>query len=197
MSVIIDGAKNAHHVDHCGTFHGGPSRDREVPCAVRIGSSSGSFCNVERNRDRCPAQLLSKLTVSSGNRFTYHCGNRHKLDRALVHIQLLKTQHAPTSVSGDRDCVAVAVADNAHAHAHAHDNGRACRTRLLNHRYVQRIDAIALTCEASTLTTTSLASGARDGFRVHVFAPYATSPAVTLWMSGATALAVDVPVGLQ
>ena len=82
ISVIIDSAQNAHHVDHCSAFHGGSSRDREVPCAVRIGSSSSSFRDVERNRDRCPAQLFSKLSLSAGNRFTYRCGNGHKLDRA-------------------------------------------------------------------------------------------------------------------
>ena len=126
ISVIIDSAQNAHHVDHCSAFHGGSSRDREVPCAVRIGSSSSSFRDVERNRVRCPAQLFSKLSLSAGNRFTYRCGNGHKLDRALVHIQLLKTQHAPTSVSGDRDCVAVAVADNAPARRSPHPQPQQC-----------------------------------------------------------------------
>jgi hypothetical protein len=51
-------------------------------------------------RDRRSAQRFSELTVSSQNRVAYQSGDRHALDGALVHIQLLKTQHAHASASG-------------------------------------------------------------------------------------------------
>jgi hypothetical protein len=97
-----------------------PRQHRETHCTIRFGSSR--------------------------NRFAYRSGDRHHLARALV----LKTQHAPASASGDRDCVAVAVADNAHAH------GRGFPTRLPNRRNAHGFDATALSLPHPTETVTEL-----------------------------------------
>jgi hypothetical protein len=40
---IIDGAKDTRYVNHRSTFHSGSSRNREMPCAVRIGSPSSAL----------------------------------------------------------------------------------------------------------------------------------------------------------
>lgn len=46
-SLIIENAKNTHCVEHCSAFHSGPTRDREMLCAIRFGSESGAFSDVE------------------------------------------------------------------------------------------------------------------------------------------------------
>jgi len=63
--AFLKATEGTDDVEHRSAFHGGAASDRVVPCGVGFGASSSGFGDVQRNRERCASQLVTKFGVSS------------------------------------------------------------------------------------------------------------------------------------
>jgi hypothetical protein len=93
LFALVDNAEDVERVDDCGALHGRAPRNRVVSGAIGLGGASGSFCDVERNRQCRSAKLFGQGGMALRQILGQLRRAREKLDGAPIDIELLETEH--------------------------------------------------------------------------------------------------------
>ena len=120
MSEVVRESENVEGVDDGCTLHRRTAGNGVVASAVGLRCSSCCFGDVERDGESGSTELVRKRAVSSRDGCQQSRRQSKELDRALVDVKALKTEHAAVSAAVGCDCliffvavaVAVAVDDN-------------------------------------------------------------------------------------
>ena len=121
MSEVVRESENVEGVDDGCTLHRRTAGNGVVASAVGLRCSSCCFGDVERDGESGSTELVRKRAVSSRDGCQQSRRQSKELDRALVDVKALKTEHAAVSAAVGCDCliffvaVAVAVDDNVNA----------------------------------------------------------------------------------
>ena len=82
--------------------------------AVLHGAFAAAFGDVERNRERGPARLVSQRAVPAGNPLGQRRSHAQERHRATIHIEFLEAEHGEIVGSAIRKLLG-------HGHGHDHD----------------------------------------------------------------------------
>ena len=100
----IDGAQRFQSIQNRGAFESRRASNRVETRSVAVGFAA-SLCDVQRNRQRRPAELFSQRAVSPGRAFCESRGQGQELDSASVGVESLEAEHGSRSAAAETGCV--------------------------------------------------------------------------------------------